>query len=192
MNKGIYIFGGVIVALGVGYVIKRKYFTDEVVGSDPDADIAPTSTEIPQTIASDINGLGCMLASEAPASTYTNAERLAIMSCALNFSVRRKRSIADIMLPQHHQVGHFCSTFQSPAPEDTSLATQFISGGFSDPTGGALAFFEPAEQEKLYASGKVTHTAQEIRDKWATEDNYHLSATIGRWEFFAPKSASNS
>jgi len=155
-------------------------------GNDQELDNQDTEETITPTRDTDIEGLARMLASEAPASHYSEAERTAILWCASNVARKRKWTLTKLLLPAHHQKGHWCSTYQSPSPADTELATAFINGKLgSDATNGATSFFEPAEQDKELKQGVggVTKSAAEIRKSW-TNDGLNLTASIGRWEFY--------
>lgn len=192
---GVIIGVGILAVGGVAYAYFRNRGESIASGSDPDdpsdADssgdsLDPGDTGAPS--AGDIEGMARMLASEAPLPNYSIDERVAICWCAINWANRTKRSIEKIMLPPHHQKGYWCSTFQSPSQTDTDLATEILNGGgqyATDPTNGAISFFEPKVQDAAVKTGAagITKTADQIRSKWENE-GLVLSATIGRWEFY--------
>lgn len=184
-----------------GYYIWRYWLATPTTGSVPEEsaldkgkDLIPSSGFVPYPWGTadrpnpdpdDVEGLARCLASEAPADSYTSDERTAICFCAMNWANRRKRTIAQIMLPPHHQKGYWCSTFQEASQDDTQLAYECLNGDHGDPTDGAYSFFEPDEQDrdqKLGLAG-VTKTADQLRAKWVGE-GLALKTTVGRWEFY--------
>lgn len=192
MSKGSggIILGLVLIGLSVGGLVyaysKRK--EDDISGSDPDAPIMPDNGDVNDTggpSPGDIEGMARALESEAPARRYTPEERIGIAWCAINWSNRTRQRIAAIMLPPHHQKGHWCSTIESPTEGSLTLAQDVFNGKYADPTSGATSFFEPAVQDTAAKTGAagVTRTAEEIRSKWKSE-GLILTTIIGRWEFY--------
>lgn len=196
MNIGGYVLAGA--AAVVAFVVWRRWLHDQaepVSGSDPvplASDLAleyvpHAFTRYPRGPAlnpdpDDVEGLARALASEAPATRYSSEERIAIAWTAMNWCNAIRRDLSKIMLPPHHQKGHWCSTIQESTDSDIATAYECLNGDHGDPTGGAVSFFEPA-LEKPGVAG-ATRTAQQLRDKW-TDEGLRLSTSIGAWEFYA-------
>lgn len=138
-------------------------------------------------VAEDEEALGRVITSEARG--YSLDERTAIAWTVRNRARRRGVSIARLVC--HPTCGPCCQgrPFSSARPsttENRELARRVLAAPQSDdPTGGALAFFEPKVQDWLVAKGQPHYhlTSDKLRAKWRREGERQL-ATVGQFEFW--------
>jgi hypothetical protein len=148
--------------------------------------------------ADETEALARVITSEA--ARYSLAERTAIAWTARNRA--RKRGITLVRLvcspcgPQGP--GRPFASSRPATAENVRLAREVIAAPQSaDPTGGAVAFYEPAVQDKLVAENRRLIAAgqppkypgyrldsAEVRAKWIREGQRPMG-TVGAFEFFA-------
>jgi len=111
----------------------------------------------------DIEALGRMIISEN--GNDPEIVQVAIAWTAKNEAKRRKKSIADLVMPggvPAPQTGRYASTARAATNASREIARKVIKGIVADPTGGAIQFDAPKTQDILYKQGKVTKTAAQI------------------------------
>jgi hypothetical protein len=182
---GLALVGGAVVA-GILFLRRRQ---------EPAAAAAPAAggADGPQA-ADDIDALGRVITSEA--DRYTERERRAIAWTVRNRARRRGVSIARLVcypscgaqgpIGKGYPARPF-STARAATATNLALAREILAAPQSaDPTGGALAFFEPKVQDKLVQQGRPGYrlTANDVREKWIREGQ-QPRGTVGAFEFFA-------
>ena len=146
-------------------------------------------TEPHEVAIGDVEALGRVIASEAGERFATLAEQRAIAWTTRNRAHKRGVSIARLVCAP--SCGPCCKgrpfSSRQPATEATrALAAAVLAAPPSDdPTGGALAFFEPKLQDQLVAQGHPGYrrTAAALRQKWRAEGQVPRGQ-VGRFEFW--------
>jgi spore germination cell wall hydrolase CwlJ-like protein len=140
------------------------------------------------TVTDDTEALARVITSEA--DRYSLLERTAIAWTVRNRAHKRGVSIARLVC--YPECGECCTgrPFSSARPataENRDLARAVLAAPSSeDPTNGALAFFEPAVQDRLVAEHRRGYrfNAEQTRAKWLREGQRQLN-TVGKFEFWA-------
>jgi len=123
-------------------------------------------------VSLDDYALARMLASEeASANTTTKAS---IAWVAVNEARRRGVSVSSLLLRDNgpgdglfgEQRGRYASTRTDPYMGDLDVAQPVLSGEVEDLTGGAIHFYRPGLQDKLFALGKTSKNAAQIDQSW--------------------------
>lgn len=142
------------------------------VDADPMDLVANAASVAGVTVTLNEYALARMLGSEE-ANADPNT-KVAIAWVALNEAERRGVSIANLLLRDNgpgngrfgEQRGRYASTARDPYEVDLQIAQSIISGQVGDITGGAIHFYRPDLQDRLYDMGKVSKTAAEIDESW--------------------------
>ncbi len=125
------------------------------------------------TVDVDAYSLARMLASEEESATPTTKAALAWV--ALNVAAARGTTITMLVTTDvnahgdglyGHQAGRWASTASDPYEQDLNVALNCLAGSTPDPTGGAVHFFRPTLQDKLFSLGKVRATAAQVDTNW--------------------------
>ena len=147
-----------------------------------------TATETHEVAIGEIEALGRVVASEA-GHGYSREEQRAIAWATRNRADKRGVSIARLVCAP--SCGPCCkgrpfSSRLSATTQTRTIAAEVLAApGSADPTRGAIAFFEPAMQDRFVAEGRAGYrrTAAALRQKWHAEGQAPLG-TIGRFEFW--------
>lgn len=148
-----------------------------------------TETETHEVAIGEIEALGRVVASEAGRG-YTLDEQRAIAWATRNRAQKRRVSIARLVCSP--SCGPCCkgrpfSSRLAATAQTRAIAADVLAAPQSaDPTEGAIAFFEPAMQDRFVAEGRPGYrrTAEALRQKWRAEGQRPLGA-MGRFEFWA-------
>ena len=136
----------------------------------------------------EVDALARVITSEA--SSYSEAERLAIAWTVRNRARRRGVSILQLVCsPTCGRQGPArpFSSARRASDVNRTLARRVLAAPQSeDPTHGAIAFFEPRVQDQLVAQHYPGYrlTSSEVRAKWEREGQKQ-KATVGRFELWA-------
>jgi hypothetical protein len=184
---GLALVGGAVVA-GILLLRRRQDPTAAAAAAAPGG-----GTDGPQA-ADDVDALGRVITSEA--DRYSERERRAIGWTVRNRARRRGVSIARLVcypscgaqgpIGKGYPARPF-STARAATAKNLALAREILAAPQSDdPTGGALAFFEPKVQDLLVQQGRPGYrlTANDVREKWIREGQQQRG-TVGAFEFFA-------
>lgn len=142
---------------------------------DGNGDIAESPEFLASSVgvSSDEYALARMLASEEENSSQQT--KVAIAWVAVNVAAARGQSITRLLTTDNNdhgdgkfgkQTGRWASTASDPYEGDLTISQAVLSGAVSDPTGGAVHFFNPSLQDRLFGLGKVTKTSDEIDSSW--------------------------
>ena len=172
---------------------------------EPIAPAPPAPAERSAYTDADREALAWALHSEG--ASHSDAERKGIAFVIRNYARRVKRPIASIAPPGTEQGGKQpWSTARAPNAKDRADAARFLAAPWGeDPVRGAHKFFEPQQQDDIYALAekyradpkanakwakfnKYKSNANDIRRRWTNEGGRML-ASIGRWEFWGRASA---
>jgi hypothetical protein len=138
----------------------------------------------------EMTALARVIASEAGSRRkYTDAERVAIGWAVRNRARLRRVSIARMVCKP--MCGKCCgvrpfSSAQTPSKDDLRIAAVILAAPQEDdPTFGAAAILEPAEQDRLVAEGRPDYKsgAAKTRENWIKNGQRHI-CTVGRWELW--------
>jgi hypothetical protein len=140
------------------------------------------------TVTDEAEALARVITSEAHG--YSLAERTAIAWAVRNRARKRGLSIARLVCAP--TCGPCCegrpfSSARAPSGEDRDLARRVLAAPDStDPTDGAVAFFEPRVQDRLVAEGRPGYRfdSDKLRTKWRGEGQ-RIVAIVGQFEFWA-------
>lgn len=134
------------------------------------------------------DALARVITSEA--DRYSLAERRAIAWTVRNRARKRSTTIVKLVCSPTCGPQGPARPFSSARPAtavNLALAHEVLAAPQNDdPTHGALAFFEPAVQDRLVAQGRpgYRYTSAELRAKWQREGQQTKGA-VGAFEFFA-------
>lgn len=130
----------VLIALAATGLIAAIFFSKPMELVIPDSD--------------DVEALARMIASENPRDSVLI--QTAIAWTAVNEAKRRRKSVADLLMPGgipsgQNTGGRYASTRNPSTPATTAVAYDVLSGRSSDPTGGAIQFDSPKAQRAALA-----------------------------------------
>lgn len=170
--------------LGVGAIAAVALWPRRERGN---AKLEPAAGAHDEATDDEIEALARVITSEA--NRYSEAERIAIAWTVRNRARRRRTTIAQLVCnPCGHQGRERpFSSAQRATTDNIELARRVLAADESeDPTGGAVAFFEPRVQDRLVAEGRPGYrfTSAELRAKWQREGQ-EPRGTVGAFEFFA-------
>lgn len=149
--------------------------------------LAPAPSEPP---IGEVEALARVIASEAGGRRYSLDEQRAIAWTVRNRAAHRRITIARLVCSP--ECGPCCRgrPFSSrlPATDATrAIAADVLAApAKDDPTGGALAFFEPALQDALVAEGRPGYRfpAAALRERWKKEGQRSIGS-VGKFEFWS-------
>ncbi len=139
----------------------------------PDALADAAANQINAMVRTDEYALARMLASEEESANQQT--KVAIGFVALNVANGRGTSVTGLLTTDVNdhgqgkfgkQSGRWASTLSDPYEGDLHIAQAILQGQVEDPTGGAVHYYRPTLQDKLYALGKVKKMADEIDVAW--------------------------
>jgi len=143
---------------------------------DAPADLAAEAgSEMGRPVSLEAYALARMLASEESKASATT--KAAIAWVAVNEARRRGTSVSGLLLRDNgpgngrfgEQRGRYASTRTDPYEGDLQVAEAVLSGEVGDITGGAVHFYRPELQDRLYDLGKTSKTAEQIDREWGGE-----------------------
>lgn len=137
----------------------------------------------------EVEALARVIASEAGGRSYSLAEQRAIAWAVRNRARHRRVTIARLVCSP--ECGPCCrgrpfSSRLAATVASRALAAEVLAAPASDdPTGGALAFFEPAVQDALVSAGRPGYrfTSSALRERWEKDGQRPLGA-VGKFEFY--------
>jgi len=152
------------------------------------ASAAPSTSADGPHAADDVEALARVITSEA--DRYSLAERRAIAWTVRNRARKRRKTITELVCTPTCGSQGPGRPFSSARPATSAnliLAREVLAAPQSDdPTVGALAYFEPAVQDRLVAQGRPGYRfdSSALRRRWEGQGQQQL-ATVGAFEFWA-------
>ncbi len=160
------------------WTTRGKRLTRTTLNENGDVDTAPdelvsqASAVAGRSVSHDEYALARMLASEE--SGASPETKTAISWVAVNEARSRGRSVFHLLVTDKgpgdglfgEQRGRYASTRTDPYESDLQIATYVLDGVTPDPTGGAIHFYRPALQDKLFKLGKTSKDAAQIDREW--------------------------
>lgn len=141
----------------------------------------------------ELEALGRGVASEKDTGTLAEMRGIAwaIRTRALERARTRypseSRPIYRMLYPWRRQLGEDppFSSLREATARTLAVARQVLAGELADPTRGANEFFEPDEQDRLFAAGVAGYhqPVAALRAAWLARGAQRV-AIIGRFEFF--------
>ena len=167
---------------------------------DPDALADAAANQVNYKVETDEYALARMFASEGE-SEYNQATKVAIGWVAVNAARSRGLSVTQLLTNDVNahgqgkfgeQKGRWASTRFDPYEGDLTIAQAVLQGNVPDPTNGAVHYYEPTLQDKLFALAKVKSDADAIDNAWAQEtgnDGFYLDGLSSDLKFYSPNGA---
>lgn len=142
------------------------------IENDPQSLADEASAVVGREVSLEAYALARMLASEEERASTTT--KVAIAWVAVNEAARRGVSVPVLLLADRgpgdgffgEQRGRYASTAADPYEGDLQAAEAVLSGEIGDITGGAIHFYRPELQDRLYDMGKTSKTAADIDAAW--------------------------
>lgn len=172
-----------VVGVGVGALVLWRRHPSETASYETgsgDAEIY---------IPDEAEALARVITSEAGSPRYSDEERRRIAWTVRNRARRRGVTIARLVCSPCGPQGKarpFASS-QGATLASLKLAREVLAAPASaDPTGGALAFFEPRVQDALVAQGRPGYrfSSADLRQRWQ-HDGQQPKGAVGAFEFWA-------
>jgi hypothetical protein len=157
------------------------------------------ATEGIDTIDDQQYSLARMFASEG--ESYSTATKVAIGWVAVNVARSRGQTVTELLTADRNahgngkygkQSGRWASTAFDPYEQDILIAASILAGDSTDPTNGAVHYFEETLQDELLKLGKVNSSAAQIEAAWSDETGnpgFKIAGVDSRLTFFSPNGA---